>query len=250
MRLRAQAQPRARTTLTSPPIPNAPSSRRVRPLARTTLMRLISRGMLTRAVSRVAPPSAGAAPRANHVDAADQPGHADAGCQPGRAAVERSAPRPPAGIGHPHPERAAQFKPFAALRGYYELVSACERVVEPRPVLSEEESRELSERHPHPERAAQFKPFAALRGYYELVSACERVVEPRPVLSEEESRELSERLLGLTRGEVVRVAYYEAGSIVTQTGAVGQLDTVGRTLAVVRKRVPIDDIVSLERCET
>lgn len=105
---------------------------------------------------------AGAAPRANHVDAADQPGHANAGCQPGRGDVERSAPRPPAGIGHPHPERAAQFKPFAALR----------------------------------------------------------------------------------------VAYYEAGSIVTQTGAVGQLDTVGRTLAVVRKRVPIDDIVSLERCET
>ena len=147
--------------------------------------------------------AAGAAPRANRVDAADQPGHANAGCQPGRGDVERSAPRPPAGIGHPHPERAAQFKPFAALRGYYELVSACERVV-----------------------------------------------EPRPVLSEEESRELSERLLSLTRGEVVRVAYYQAGSIVTQTGAVGQLDTVSRTLAVVRKRVPIDDIVSLERCET
>ena len=101
----------------------------------------------------------------------------------------------------------------------------------------------------HPDRAAQFKPFAALRGYYDLISACERVVEPRPVLSEDESYELSRRILDLARGEMVRVAYYEEGTVVTQTGAVGQLDMVERTLAVVKKRIPLDDIVSLERCE-
>lgn len=42
-------------------------------------------------------------------------------------------------------DRAAQFMPFAALRGYYELVHAQERVVEPRHELTEEEARELSE---------------------------------------------------------------------------------------------------------
>lgn len=40
--------------------------------------------------------------------------------------------------------RAAQFAPFAALRGYYELVLEKERVAEPRHELTEEEARELS----------------------------------------------------------------------------------------------------------
>ncbi len=36
----------------------------------------------------------------------------------------------PAGLGRPHPDRARQFSPFAALRGYYELVHERERVIE------------------------------------------------------------------------------------------------------------------------
>ncbi len=42
-------------------------------------------------------------------------------------------------------DRAAQFMPFAALRGYYELVRAEERVIEPRHELTDEEARSLSE---------------------------------------------------------------------------------------------------------
>ncbi|WP_241156434.1 MULTISPECIES: YolD-like family protein [unclassified Adlercreutzia] len=48
-------------------------------------------------------------------------------------------------IGKPHPDRARQFKPFAALKGYYDLLAACERVPEPRRELTEEEQRELGE---------------------------------------------------------------------------------------------------------
>ena len=43
-------------------------------------------------------------------------------------------------------DRARQFMPFAALRGYYDLVRAQERRVEPRHELTEEEARELSTR--------------------------------------------------------------------------------------------------------
>lgn len=46
-------------------------------------------------------------------------------------------------IGRPHPDRARQFMPFAALRGYYELVHERERVPTPRRELTEEEAREL-----------------------------------------------------------------------------------------------------------
>lgn len=68
----------------------------------------------------------------------------------GGGAVEEGSPqgidRPvPAGLGRPHPDRARQFSPFAALRGYYELVHERERVVEPRQPLSEEEARTLDE---------------------------------------------------------------------------------------------------------
>ena len=53
----------------------------------------------------------------------------------------------PAGSLRPHvdpADRARQFLPFAALRGYYDLVRKQERVVEPRHELTEEEALYLS----------------------------------------------------------------------------------------------------------
>jgi hypothetical protein len=41
-------------------------------------------------------------------------------------------------------DRAAQFMPFAALRGYYDLCRERERVVEPKHELTEEEAEALS----------------------------------------------------------------------------------------------------------
>ncbi|MBM6675676.1 hypothetical protein H6A07_02800 [Olsenella uli] len=43
-----------------------------------------------------------------------------------------------------HADRAAQFMPFAALSGYYDLVRECERVSEPRREPSEEEAGRIS----------------------------------------------------------------------------------------------------------
>lgn len=65
---------------------------------------------------------------------------ADGGSQEGRFVDEYEARRT---IGKPHPDRARQFKPFAALKGYYDLLAERERVPEPRRVLTEEERREL-----------------------------------------------------------------------------------------------------------
>ena len=47
--------------------------------------------------------------------------------------------------GRPRADRAAQFMPFAALRGYYELIRQQERVVEPRHELTPEEAESLSQ---------------------------------------------------------------------------------------------------------
>lgn len=46
--------------------------------------------------------------------------------------------------GQPRASRAAQFMPFAALTGYYELARKQERIVEPRHELTEEEALALS----------------------------------------------------------------------------------------------------------
>lgn len=63
---------------------------------------------------------------------------------------EHTAPNarnaPSAHQARPHPDRARQFMPFAALKGYYELVRKQERVAQPQHQLTEEEARELSER--------------------------------------------------------------------------------------------------------
>lgn len=44
----------------------------------------------------------------------------------------------------PRASRAQQFMPFAALRGYYELIRERERIVQPKRELTEEEALALS----------------------------------------------------------------------------------------------------------
>ncbi|WP_195419473.1 hypothetical protein [Collinsella sp. D33t1_170424_A12] len=46
--------------------------------------------------------------------------------------------------GHKRADRAAQFMPFAALTGYYQLAREQERIVEPKHELTEEEAESLS----------------------------------------------------------------------------------------------------------
>ena len=43
-----------------------------------------------------------------------------------------------------HADRAMQFAPFAALKGYYEAVRLQERITEPRTELSEDEAEAIS----------------------------------------------------------------------------------------------------------
>lgn len=56
------------------------------------------------------------------------------------------APAAPAlnAAGRPCADRARQFMPFAALKGYYDLILQKQRVVEPRRDLSEDAAEELS----------------------------------------------------------------------------------------------------------
>ncbi|MBR1754079.1 YolD-like family protein [bacterium] len=44
----------------------------------------------------------------------------------------------------PTSERAKQFMPFAALRGYYDLIKQCEKVKEPKKELLDKDAEEIS----------------------------------------------------------------------------------------------------------
>ena len=47
-------------------------------------------------------------------------------------------------LGRKHPDRARQFMPFAALKGYYELVRERERTTQPKRELMPEEIEAIS----------------------------------------------------------------------------------------------------------
>lgn len=98
------------------------------------------------------------------------------GCRP---LLEDLPPRPrmnPA-------DRARQFMPFAALRGYRDLIRACERVPEPRHELTEEEALGLSRRVAALERGDMVRvvrydgdAYAEVTGMVSCVDACSRVL--------------------------------------------------------------------------
>lgn len=48
-------------------------------------------------------------------------------------------------VARSHPDRAQQFMPFAALKGYHKLAHERERVAEPKHILTEERAVELSQ---------------------------------------------------------------------------------------------------------
>ena len=101
-------------------------------------------------------------------------------------------------------------------------------------------------RVPPEERARQFMPFAALRGYYDLVEQAQHEPEPRRELSEESKAALDVQLARVGKGTLVRVTFHDGVSYVRVEGAVTQVDLVFRTITIVKRRIPLDDVAALE----
>lgn len=104
----------------------------------------------------------------------------------------------------------------------------------------------MPERRPRVERAQQFMPFAALKGYYDLIRDRERVVEPKRELTDEKALELSQRFAQIKRREMASVVYYDGEAYVTVRGLVSDIDLAGRTITIVRTRIPFDAIAEIE----
>ena len=101
----------------------------------------------------------------------------------------------------------------------------------------------------HADRARQFMPFAALKGYHELAHEQEFVRQPRRDMTDERARILSETVATLRKGDRVRAVHYENGAYATACGVIASVDLAFRSLAIEKKRIFFDDILSLERLQ-
>ena len=95
------------------------------------------------------------------------------------------------------------------------------------------------------DRARQFMPFATLRGFYDLIREKERVVEPRRIRSDEENARIDRKLNQVRRGMMVKLTYYNRDAYETVEGMVSNIDTVFRTVTIVKTKIPLDDIYDI-----
>lgn len=101
----------------------------------------------------------------------------------------------------------------------------------------------------HDDRARQFMPFAALKGYHDLVREQERIrVTPRDV-TDEQAQALSCTLSRLSKGDTANITHYQDGEYLTTCGIVSEIDKTFRTIRVLKKTIPFDGIVTIDRRE-
>ena len=107
-------------------------------------------------------------------------------------------------------------------------------------------------------RAKQFMPFAALKGYYEIIKERSRIYEEKKELSEDEAAVLSDKIASIEKGKIIKITYYKEfdrgegyipegafGAYVTAEGMVSEINTVTRTVTVVKTVIPFDDILDI-----
>ena len=99
------------------------------------------------------------------------------------------------------------------------------------------------------DRAKQFMPFAALRGYYDKILEKQKVLEEKKELSDSTLQLLSDRLTKLKKAQMLSVTYYNKDHYDTIEGLVSNIDTVFKTLRVVKTTINFDDIYDLSFLE-
>ena len=98
------------------------------------------------------------------------------------------------------------------------------------------------------ERAVQFAPFAALNGYFDMIGERSTVPVLRRERTQEENESLSQRILSLKRGDRVTAVFYTAENLTeTLTGTLGFVDLIMRSLTVDKRKILLDDLVSLKK---
>lgn len=98
------------------------------------------------------------------------------------------------------------------------------------------------------DRARQFAPFSALKGFHELIKQKEKVITAKKELSEDELIKLSEKVLQIEKGMMAKVVHFCEGEYNSTEGVVTGIDTVYRTITIVKKKIRFGDIIDIS-CE-
>lgn len=107
------------------------------------------------------------------------------------------------------------------------------------------------------ERGAQFSPFAALTGYEAAVEEAARLTDGKKELTEEMKAIIDAKIQAISEHPdaepQVTITYFkpderkEGGANVRVTGAVKEIDRIGKTIVLTDKtRIPIEQIGELE----
>ncbi len=121
-------------------------------------------------------------------------------------------------------------------------------------------SHHVSVIHPHMaviDRAAQFSPFAALTGYDAAIKETARLTDKKVELDEYGKESLRARLQimvdKIKENKQIKITYFQpdkkkdGGAYMTITDILNQADLYRRILIMANgKKIPIDDIISIE----
>lgn len=96
------------------------------------------------------------------------------------------------------------------------------------------------------ERAKQFASgFDPLKGYQEALREAEKIYIPHAELTEDRKAELDYIIRALSPGKMVTVIYYKDGEYLKTTGMVAKIDCSRKTITIVDRLIPIQDIYDI-----
>jgi len=96
-------------------------------------------------------------------------------------------------------------------------------------------------------RAKQFMPFAALTGHREVLAQRERETAEKAEISEDMKEEINDVLMQISKGDMVRIKFYDIDCYKEISGMVVCVDKEKETIIIVQTEIKFDDIYSIWR---
>ena len=96
------------------------------------------------------------------------------------------------------------------------------------------------------ERARQFLAFDAVKGLKEALQEKEKIIVEKIDLSEDAQEELAYKINQVKTGTIIKITYFEKGEYIELTGMVTNIDPIYRTITIVKKKIPLDDIYQIK----
>ena len=99
------------------------------------------------------------------------------------------------------------------------------------------------------ERAKQFAPYSALRGFDLMVKEITRIKCDKIALDDADIEKINQVLSSISKGDLVKIKYYETDSYKTAEGLVSEINETAQFIKVVKTKIFFSDIYTIEKCD-